>query len=304
MTRNAHVVRWLLGIPLAGVALYLLAGACILRFAMARVLFPHTPAFDGQAPASIERLESEKGNELLIRRYGVAGIGCVVFFPGQHGYAAKYDIGPYIAAGLEVLVLAYPGQDGASGSATLEDVEALARRAVQRAHESCPKHKVVLVGVSLGAMLAAYSARDPESAGLVLVAAAPSLSAAIRVRLLSKWYLAPLGVLPLSRLLPHDYSLAEGVGRASVRSVVVFQGSEDQQTPVSELNESFSQINGVRVVRVPGGTHSTTWHLSREAQISFITDLLQQQPVTSMPEKKHEPWATSTAKVLRTHRGG
>jgi alpha-beta hydrolase superfamily lysophospholipase len=276
-------------IALAGIALYFATGVWVLRFAMAGLLFPHTPDYGGPSPDSIERVESEEGNELLIRRFGKAHIGCVVFFPGQHGYAAKYDPGPYTEAGLEVLLLAYPGQDGASGSATLANIEDLARRAVGRATESCPANRVVLLGVSLGAMLAAYAGHGVELSGLVLVAAAPSLSGAISVRLASRWYLAPLGILPLSRILPHDYSLTESLVKGPVGGVVIFQGTDDEQTPISALSDEFSSSNGIRVVRVPGGTHSTTFAASREAQISTIKSALsQQQPIPS-PERAHEP---------------
>jgi alpha-beta hydrolase superfamily lysophospholipase len=197
-----------------------------------------------------------------------------VFFPGQHGYDAKYDPGPYTAAGYEVLLLAYPGQDGASGSATLEDIEDLASRAVRRANESCPENTVVILGVSLGAMLAAYSGRGAEPAAVVLVATAPSLSAGIHARLSSKWYLAPLQLLPLSRILPYDYNLAESLVHAPANRVVIFQGTEDQQTPIADLGNTLRQVEGLRMVRVLGGTHATTFALSQEAQITTITEAI------------------------------
>jgi len=243
---------------------------------MASQLFPHTPDFHGQIPASVDHVDSGGGNELLIRRYGNAHIGCVVFFPGQHGYDIKYDTGPYTSAGLEVLLLAYPGQDGAAGEATLEEVEDLARRAVRRAKESCPADRVVLLGVSLGAMLAAYASRDAGLAGLVLVATAPSLSEAIRVRLASRWYLMPLGILPVSRILPHDYSLTESLLQPHARDVAIFQGTEDRQVPISDLDSALSRVQGLRMVQVTGGTHSTTFPLSRDAQISVIRGMLSQ----------------------------
>lgn len=287
--QTAYIVRRVFWLLLTGIALYFATGTSILRFAIASQLFPHTPAFSGQAPDSVERVESEEGNELLIRRYGKAHVGCVVLFPGQHGYAAKYDARPYTSAGLEVLLLAYPGQDGASGSATLEEIEDLALRAVRRAIESCHENSVVLLGVSLGATLAAYSSRDSNLAGLVLVATAPSLSAAIRVRLASKWYLMPLSLLPLSRILSHDYSLSEALLRAPAHGVVIFQGTEDQQTPISDLRDTLSLVEGLRIVRVLGGTHSTTFSMSQDAQISTITGLLSQQKPTSLLENTHDP---------------
>jgi alpha-beta hydrolase superfamily lysophospholipase len=277
------MIRWTLRILLAGSALYLATGAWLLRFAMASQLFPRSSAFNGPLPDSVERVRSVSGNEFLIRRYGKAQIGCVVFFPGQHGYDGKYDAGPYTSAGLEVLLLAYPGQNGASGKANLEEIEDLAHRTVLRARESCPENRVVLLGVSLGAMLAAYASRDADLAGLVLVATAPSLSEAIRVRLASRWYLMPLSILPLSQILPHDYNLTESLLQSRASNVTIFQGTEDRQVPISSLDSTFSRIQGLRVVRVPGGTHSSTFSLSRDAQISVIAGVLSQRPAPSGP---------------------
>lgn len=274
MESRGRVIRRLLGIALIASALYVAAGVLILRFAVESALLPSTPNFIGPPPSSVHSVTTEGGSELLIRRYGKPLLGCVVLFPGQHGYAAKYDVRAYTEAGVEVLLLGYPGQDGASGSASLEELEQLASRAIKSAQESCPEGRTVIVGVSLGSMLAAYAAHNSQIAGLILVSTAPSLSAAIRTRLGSKWYSAPLVVLPVSRILPRDYSLAEALASLPDVSVDIFQGAEDVQTPLSNLEGVRQYPSRIALTIVPGGTHSTTFSRSLKAQIGSIRRML------------------------------
>lgn len=277
MVRRRFVVRWILGVVLAGIALYFAIGIGTFQFGMARLLFPRTPDFRGPTPDSVDQVTSRAGNELLIRRYGEARLGCIVFFPGQHGYLPNYDVRPYTAAGVQVLLLAYPGQDGATGTPSLSEIEELASGAVRIAHNSCPDKKVALLGVSLGAMLAAYSNRSSQTDGLVLIAAAPSLSVAIRNRLKSVWYMVPLSVLPVSRLVPYDYTLVEGLENLPTGGAVSFQGTDDAQTPVADLAHESSLVDELRIVQVPGGTHSTTFSMSQDAQIATIVRLLSRE---------------------------
>lgn len=274
MESSGKVIRWLLGIALLASALYVASGVLLVRFAIGSALLPSTPSFIGPQPDSVDRVTTGDGNELLIRRYGKPLLGCVVFFPGQHGYAGKYDLSAYMEAGIEVLLLGYPGQDGALGSASLDELGQLASRAMKSAEASCPEGRVVLLGVSLGSMLASYAARDSRIAGLILVSTAPSLSAAIRTRLRSKWYSAPLAALPLSRLLPRDYSLAEALEAIPEVGVEIFQGTEDAQTPLSDLEGLLPPPPRVRLTKVSGGTHSTTFSRALEAQLASIRRIL------------------------------
>jgi hypothetical protein len=278
---------------LAGcMALYFAAAACVLHFGMDRVLFPRTTAFKGPAAATTASFQGKSGNELLVRRYGQAQVGCVVFFPGQHGVLPSYSFNSHVAAGLAVFVIAYPGQDGASGRADLAEIEHLVGEAVAAVLVECQPGRTVFVGVSLGSMLAAYASQPLAPAGLVLVSAAPALSSAIRVRLRSHLVSAPLGWLPLSRLVPHDYSLQESLGRLRGTRVVVFQGTQDAQTPIEHLRSAGIFRNEVRLVGVAGGTHSTTFVLSREAQLATVLALIRGQAVCepAMLALKCEPW--------------
>lgn len=198
----------------------------------------------------------------------------MVFFPGQHGATATYSLANYTAAGLAVFALAYPGQDGASGRTELSEIESLVGQAIVTVENTCPLNRTVFVGVSLGAMLAAYASHSTRPAGLVLLSAAPSLSSAIRIRLRSHWALAPLSLLPLPTLLTHDYSLVESLGQPASTQVVIFQGTRDDQTPIRLLQSPDILSVGVRVTGVPGGTHSTTFVLSQKAQLATILKML------------------------------
>ena len=135
-------------------------------------------------------------------------------FPDNMAGVARYRkdlFSAYAANGLAVFALSYPGQDGAPGRTKLDEIQFLSKKALELVGESCPLPRTVLVGRSLGSMLAAYATQGIRPVGLVLEAAAPSLSSAIRVRLRSHWYLSPLAHLSVSKLLPHDYSLAEAL---------------------------------------------------------------------------------------------
>ena len=166
--------RTIVSLLLGAVALYFGAASYVLHFQMNRILFPGTSSFQGPAAEATSRFQSKAGNELLVRRYGPANVGCVVFFPGQHGAAAAYSFTDYTDAGLAVFSLAYPGQDGASGRTDLDEIEGLVGEAIAAVRSECPSTRTVFVGVSLGAMLATYASRDAHPAGLVLTSAAPT----------------------------------------------------------------------------------------------------------------------------------
>jgi alpha-beta hydrolase superfamily lysophospholipase len=258
---------------LSAVLVYFAVAAYSLHFGLSRILFPQTSSVNVRPAEVTVSVKAKSGNELLIRRYGSGKAGCVMFFPGQHGAAASYDFTDYVSAGLVVLSLAYPGQDGARGRAELVEIETLVSKAAAAIGDICPPSRTVFVGVSLGSMLAAYASRSVRPAGLVLLSAAPSLSAAVRVRLKSRFYLAPLAVLPLSVLVPYDYSLEDSVGRPHDLPVMILQGTKDEQTPVDLLRDDVSGSQ-MKLIEVPGGTHSTTFALSRAAQVSAVLRML------------------------------
>ena len=255
---------------------YFTVGACVLRFALEPLVWPHVASSARTTTPLFLRIGGDDGNAMLVRRYGAAKVGCVVFLPGQHGMVSTYEthlFPAFSARGIAVLAVAYPGQNGVSGTSHLPEVLALATQVVASAQATCPNHMVVVYGRSLGSMVAAYVAEKSHPSGLILESAAPSFSSAIRVRLHSRWYLAPMALLPVSRLLAHDYSLSEALSSTRGMPAVVFQGTADSETPLSVLRAAGMPSN-LRLVVVSGGTHSTTDLLARDRMIQTALSML------------------------------
>lgn len=272
-------IRTLLLTIAALVFLYFVVGAYLLRFALEPLVLPHVPPSAHTTAPLLIRSSGDDGSAMLVRRYGTPTVGCVVFFPGQHGILSKYekDLFPaFSAQGIAVLAIAYPGQNGAYGTSHLPEILALVTQVIASAQAICPHHRVVLYGRSLGSMVAAYAAARSHPTGLILESAAPSFSSAIRLRLNARWYLAPLALLPVSRLLPHDYSLAEALASTLGVPAVVFQGTADSETPLSVLRAAGVPGN-LRLVMVSGGSHSTTYLLARGRIIQMTLSMLRAQ---------------------------
>ena len=258
--------------------MYFSVGIYVLRFRLDSLVLPHTDASTSSFAPILRRIGGRNGS-LLIRRYGVPRVGCVLFFPGQHGNIPGYEANlfpAFTAQGIAVLAVAYPGQDGAPGVSNLDQVQALAAQAVTIASDTCGKDRVVVYGRSLGSMVAAFSVKNHSPSGLILEGAAPSLSSAIRSRLASHWYLAPMTILPISKLLAHDFALAEALPRISSTPVVVFQGTEDSETPLSTLRAN-TRLLRLLIIAVPGATHSTTYRLVERQIVETSVSMLRQQ---------------------------
>ncbi|MEO8999000.1 MAG: alpha/beta fold hydrolase [Rhodanobacter sp.] len=213
---------------------------------------------------------------MLVRRYGTPRVGCVVFFPGQHGLISAYEknlFPAFSARGIAVLAVAYPGQNGAPGTPHLPEILTLATQVAASAQATCPGHRVVMYGRSLGSMVAAYAAGKSHPSGLILESTAPSFSSAVRLRLNSRWYLAPLALLPVSRLLVHDYSLTEALSSMPDVPAVVFQGTTDSETPLPVLRAA-GEPGTLRLVEVSGGAHSTTYLLAQDRIVQTALSML------------------------------
>lgn len=267
-------VRWLFGIAIGLAAAYFSVGAYVLRFRLESVLLSPTSA--PASPPAPELQPLGHSGELFVRRYGVPRLGCVLFFPGQHGNLPAYqrDLFPAFAArGIEVLAVAYPGQDGASGTASLTHFQSLATEAVAAASAVCPEHSVVLYGRSLGAMVAAYSAANHRPAGLILEGAAPSLSSAVRMRLSSHWYSVAWAALPVPSLLRQEFSLAQALSAIPSIPVVLFQGTADTETPPRALQNARG-LGKLHIIMVSDGTHTSTYELARDQIVETAVSML------------------------------
>lgn len=268
---------------LLAVGLYYGGAAYLLRFHLDSVLFPHVARPSDQRDPAATQLRDASGNELALHLYGHDRVGCVIFFPGQHGELPGYQMTLFpslAAAGVAVFAAAYPGQDGAPGSANLDEVAELSHRAVLFVIQKCERRRTVILGRSLGSMVAVYAAQDVSPAGVVLDSAAPSLSCAIATRIQSRWYLRPLALLPVRKLLRHDYSLSNALMQSPNVPVVVFQGKADRQTPIRDLQGDILPPN-VRLVPVPRAVHANTYRLALNSYVGTVVDLIRGH--SSMP---------------------
>jgi alpha-beta hydrolase superfamily lysophospholipase len=261
---------------LAVAVLYVAFIAGILRFGIDRLAIPAS-ASAYVTPDALTRVAGSSGNEVLIRRYGKPDLGCVVFFPGQHGNAPRYDLRlfrTFTAEGIAVFALSYPGQDGAHGRASLAEVARLSRRAIEPVVAQCQPQRTVFDGRSLGAMLAAYASRNLPIAGVILEGAAPSLHDAVERQMRAHWYTAPLAKLAASGILPHDYSLAEALASEPKTPVILLQGTKDDETPIEALQTDGTLPRNARLIPVPGGTHSNAYLIEPQAHARLARSMI------------------------------
>jgi pimeloyl-ACP methyl ester carboxylesterase len=277
---------------LAAAFICLVALVLIIRFRTDQLLFPPVP---GTSAAAIEdSIGAGHGStsRMLLRGYGANRAGCIVFFPGQHGGIANYEktfFPSLVSQGIKVFAASYAGQDGAPGRSDVARVNAQASEAVRFVSNQCGADHTVVVGRSLGTMVAAYSLRSAHPAGLVLVSAAPSLSAAFFAQLDAHWYTRPLRVLPAGVLVRRDFSLTGALGSRGSIPLVIFQGTRDVQTPLELLGVPGAIPDGTRIVAVPGGTHADTYLMANRSIVAAIKRLL----------ASHEPDDTSKPTPLR-----
>ena len=113
-------------------------------------------------------------------------------------------------------------------------------------------------------------------AGIILEGVSPSLSIAVNNYLNSKWYLSPLRALPTGLLLPKDYDLNEPFSLLLTTPVSIFQGTNDSQTPLSQLQKSWSYGDNVSLHIVKTGEHSNTYIQATNEIVKVAKDMLVQ----------------------------
>ena len=262
------------------IVVYVVAAVLFLRLDLDGLLFAHSPppTVSGAFTQAFS-LPGRDGAAMIVRRFDRAAAqprqGCVVYFPGRQGGLDRYasELFPdFEKAGLVVYAVAWPGQDGAPGRARIDDVQALAAAAVARVVDLCGRVHTVVAGRSLGAMIAAYAAGALPPAGLVMDSASPSLGAGIRGALRERWFLSPLALLPIERIVEHDYSLAEAL--PPELHVAIFQGSADSRTPLADFRPDSGELARLPIIVVAGGTHADTPRRAREAMIATMLGMI------------------------------
>ncbi len=259
-----------------GMLLYFALGALLVRYGIGKFVLRDAGSRDYPTSLATLLVHTRNGN-LTLRKQGGGSTGCVLIFPGQHGPNAAYEatIVPALTArGAAVFLFSYAAGGPASADSTLAQVAAAASDTVAFLGRRCGPRRLVIVGRSLGAMVAAYAAAATKPAGLVLDSASPRFSLAIRARLTQRWYTRPLALLPIETLLVHDYSLREAFsGRSLVRGVI-FQGTEDQQTPLRDLQQAGAIPPGMTLVAVTGAHHSNAYSVARKPYLEAILAML------------------------------
>ena len=257
---------------------YFALGAWLIHFELDRLLFPRIAVAGKTREDSYFRVgTANSDSDLVIRSYGKAEKGCVIFFPGQHAGVPDYEryLFPKLEmAGMEVFSISYPGQEGSIGSADISEIQKLIGKVIAHVDKTCSMSRTVFVGRSLGSMLAVYSVPAGRPAGVVLEGVSPSLSSAIQVYLAKSWYLRPLGILPVKALLRHDYSLAEAFTKMKGVPVVIFQGTEDRTTPLECIKNEISFPSNVRLRLIDGGTHSDTYRIAIDEYVNTVVEMV------------------------------
>ena len=261
------------------IVLYFVVAAVFLRFFVERVAVAKgdwTAEMLSELQVSFPQV---KGRHLFGRVRGNGHSGCVAIFPGRHGPSSAYEqavVPPLLQRDLRVYLIAYPGQFGADSAASLGELPSLAGAAVEQIARDCPFPKIVLVGRSLGSMIAAYATERAHAAGLVLESTTPRFSTFVRTTLRTRWYLQPLLVLPVQQLLAEDYSLNSALKDVH-RPVVIFQGTDDEVTPIADF-ATESLPNTVKLISVENATHSNVYALALSQYVETIADMLNQPP--------------------------
>ena len=262
-----HIVKKIILVITCLLGVYFAFGAYLLSSLMPRYLFPPI-AFSAPTEAvhQFEFYDAAK-NQLLVREYGreydQATRQCLVFFPGRHGGVNKYEQSIFSAFqkhDFKVFSFSYPGQDGALGQVEkIASLVKLIEEAMQVILLECLPEKTIVYGRSLGATVAIHSISNTKVSGFILESVAPALSIAVNNHFNSTWYLKPLTLLPIALLLPKDYDLNEPLAALKTTPVSIFQGANDLQTPLSQLQQQWTYASNVSLHIVKTGEHSNTY---------------------------------------------
>jgi alpha-beta hydrolase superfamily lysophospholipase len=68
--------------------------------------------------------------------------------------------------------------------------------------------------------------------------------------------------------------LADALSRTPGVPVVVFQGTADAQTPLRDLMREPGLEGRVRLIAVPGATHSNTYRVALDSYVQVILEML------------------------------
>jgi alpha-beta hydrolase superfamily lysophospholipase len=171
-------------------------------------------------------------------------------------------------------------------------VKTMARLAVWEARKRLP---AVLVGSSLGALIALEVARRAPAAPLVLIAPALGFGARWIDRLpagdsIPVFHFGEERQIPIHRRFFEQMARAETDGRPPAVPVISIMGSRDESVPVDQVREVWRRWEssgelaaGSRWIEIAGGDHGLVAHIDRiAAEIREAADLTA-RPVSRSP---------------------
>jgi fermentation-respiration switch protein FrsA (DUF1100 family) len=88
-----------------------------------------------------------------------------------------------------------------------------------------------------------------------------------------------------------DYSLAQALRSSAAVPLLVFQGTQDQQTPLEPLRAEFPLPRWACIIAVPGATHQDTYIVASEAIMAAVKSFLNR----SKPNSSFEVDGSATA---------
>lgn len=216
------------------------------------------------------------GVDMPVYSAGNIELGCIVIFPGQHGPASGFEsrITMLMASrGVATFTATYASTPNGP-RLTLGQAKEFAQEVVGEVEKRCGQRYVV-VGRSLGSMVAAYGAKKHRPAALLLEGASPSLASAVRSALkpwlgqrLADW-------MPIERLLRTNYNLQDALGDEQHFPVTIIQGTRDLQTPMADIVESGAVPTWVEIVPIKDADHHGAWQAAMPQYVDRILGALQ-----------------------------
>jgi fermentation-respiration switch protein FrsA (DUF1100 family) len=252
MAPGARIIWWLLGAPLAAIAV-LVAGVYALQRHL--LYFPDTDRPDptGLNLSSMREIEIVTADRLRLLAWYVpaqANGRVIVYFHGNGGNIAYRGerLRHFVDKGFGALFLEYRGYGGNLGSPTEEGLFADARAALDFLNsEGVRADRIVLYGESLGSGVAVQMASERPVALLLLEAPYASIAAVAR------WHYP---FLPVDLILKDRFDSLSRIG--AVKSpILVLQGGRDNVIPIESGRELFAAAPEPKEIWVaPDGGHN------------------------------------------------
>lgn len=239
------------------VAVVAYAGIAALMYVMQRDLIyirdaTRTAPADADLPGVTERILETPDGEKIVMWYGAAKPGqpTLLYFHGNGGAleVRRERMAKYLARGRGMLMMAYRGYSGSTGSPSETAIVSDAKLAYQTLiKDGIKPEDIIVYGESLGAAVAVQVAAELPVRAVVLDS--PFASLVDRARWAYPW-------LPVRLLLKDQFLSDEHIKRVHA-PVFVLHGERDEVTPVEMGRALFDAANEPKELKVlPGAGHN------------------------------------------------